>query len=938
MSNFFSTRDYNIIPPQLNPLEDNTTISNQRLLTIKLLDSKQDVLSNKDVIVLITNLDSNEENSLLLYSGSDSQIQFYLESGSWDLTFLIENNNNLIGEYYYNTQLDVSFDDLNSTIELRPVGKLLGKVKDKNNVVISNAYLNINCENNEDIVYGVLTDSKGDFIINYLPEGLCNLLVNHNGIERESTIIIKQGEELNIDIILSRDYQSIFFYILLSLLSFVVLVIILYFIFRKFSDIKEEPREIGKSKEIIAFLLLGTLFLLSVHPVESTIIGTYTQSIEFPDNETATLIYSQHNIYAPEAGPFIYLDEDLVFYRYVLDFNEIIDPIDLEDASIEILGQDYNIKEVSEESITLVNGLTEITLSQYEEVIINEDEVDATQGIIYSEDGDITKIVVDVGVDYDQYIGPGKYFYDPVFGNFKIMFDEIEIDDYETIEFTSQDDEGEIFFYDNEDRKIRIYLTSAQDSEDIYYGEGGDLNLEAYPDHLFYLDDETCDGNGNLRDCVDARFLLINNSELHVFQITNIDTKENTIDFEDLTFKEEYNDYEYDNGGKTYMYFGDIETKFIIDESDGTIKFDMIGSKDQTEFNLEYGTFKIVNDEDYDGDEEQIFEALAFNEYNDEVLGRYGYLTDVLITAEFDDNNGFISYDIDDFDYSKGWGDINADDDGDIQQYVSYKGTVITLNPEDDSYVTIEHPEEIVYADVCLLEYNGDEEYYLGNDSFYYSKSIYEIDNELTSDNLPILLKESYVEKQDYTCSGDSCYYGTIDEMSNGIIEQEEIKLNLEISLNYGWNLISLPGQPNMFSSLTRPNKEPLAYIWSDAYDEYLTIQEAEDLYGDDFDELLESTSFWIYAFEEDNLWVKFDQTELFELELNQGTNYVPFNIRFVGYSLDNLNDNCIFTRISRWNSLNQEWNDYESSWVISNDDLGSGLVVEVEEGCSLLA
>ncbi len=228
---------------------------------------------------------------------------------------------------------------------------------------------------------------------------------------------------------------------------------------------------------------------------------------------------------------------------------------------------------------------------------------------------------------------------------------------------------------------------------------------------LIYLEGETCATATSVVDCQGAMFLVIDdNYNAHLMQITTINTHENTINFDDITYGTSDENLAYTDGGVSTLTLtsaGDIE--LTIDETANSITFTNIGSNDNAIIITENLAFlEIINTDT----STQVFEGLQFYEYNDGILASNKYLGytslgPLNITAVYDDLTDN-SIEIEPSSVSvlgsaEGFGMFDlSDENDDYQKFMTLKGSLLTYDREDQQSLEIDHPLNTIYAVVSL--------------------------------------------------------------------------------------------------------------------------------------------------------------------------------------------------------------------------------------------
>lgn len=349
-----------------------------------------------------------------------------------------------------------------------------------------------------------------------------------------------------------------------------------------------------------------------------------------------------------------------------------------------------------------------------------EPSVESTSTFVFSQDDADAPIAnmylfVDYASGDEVYLEEGDT-YDAENGNDEFTVDSIENDEYDRIQlspgwsslgrtYTSTGTLDQINFYNSDDREVTLPIYAdpdatpgEADNEAVYWGA-----LLSYTNTKdLYLEGETCQGDTTIDDCVRSLFLVVENGNAHLIQITDTDTRtgHDDISFTDLTYEVDDDEEPYIDGSETTIELTEAgEIILVVDESANTIEFRSIGSSDGATITILSGaTLEIVNPDT----STQVFEGLLFNEYDDGVVDTY--LTDFEIRAAFDDATDN-SIEIDNIPVSQtltsndGFGTFDVSDTNDDDTaFMTYKGTLITYDIEDQQSLVIEHPENSVYA------------------------------------------------------------------------------------------------------------------------------------------------------------------------------------------------------------------------------------------------
>lgn len=447
-------------------------------------------------------------------------------------------------------------------------------------------------------------------------------------------------------------------------------------------------------------------------------------------------------------------DEDSGSCGFKIDGTEVwVDVKDTETVNGVTVGvtdaKRVNIEAGDQDVCEVVIGAGEVNIRRNDEIQFNNEDVDGTLGLFrspttHSSGGNLRWSGFDIAFapDTDEvYLAPGDEYIDPMFGNFKFVFAGVETGGVETIEFVAGSTNAEIRFKNEDGRLVEIPLAadssfkSGEASDEyIFWGNEAPSSTTSNQDELVYLESEVCTGPTSVVDCQGAMFLVVETtkSEAHLIQITNIDTVDNEINFDDLTYGTTDDDVAYlDDSGAGYA-LSNITLKsagaigLIVNETGKYINFTSIASGSSTSTSngtaiktLNRGTLKIV---DFKVDavgtsyhiwtSNQTFMGLQFYEYNDGDLsstlylgtGNYGPLN---ITAFYDDSTDnsieWNSTVFSDLGTGEGWGGYDeSDENDDFQKFYTKKGTLITYDREDQQSLVIEHPYDTAYAKVYI--------------------------------------------------------------------------------------------------------------------------------------------------------------------------------------------------------------------------------------------
>lgn len=448
-------------------------------------------------------------------------------------------------------------------------------------------------------------------------------------------------------------------------------------------------------------------------------------------------------------------DEDSGSCGFKVDGTEVwVDVKDTETVNGVTLGitdaKRVNIEAGDQDVCEVAIGAGEVTVRQNDEIQFNNEDVDGTLGLFRSSatkssGGNLRWTGFDIAFapDTDEvYLAPGDEYIDPMFGNFKFVFAGVETGGTEIIEFVAGSTSAEIRFKNEDGRLIELPLsadssfTSGEASDElIFWGNEAPSSTTANQDELLYLEGEVCTGSASVVDCQGAMFLVVETTKLeaHLIQITNIDTNDNEINFDDLTYGTTDDDVAYlqanDGIGNLGYNVTNISLKsagnigLIINETGRYINFTSIASGTEAVTSngtnirtLNRGTLRILDVGAAGGPGTvlgtQTYRGLEFFEYNDGDLSATLYLGagplgPLNVTAAYDDvtDNSieFNSSEISALTSNNGFGLFDeSDENDDFQKFYTKKGSLITYDREDQQSLTIEHPYDTAYAKVYI--------------------------------------------------------------------------------------------------------------------------------------------------------------------------------------------------------------------------------------------
>jgi len=158
----------------------------------------------------------------------------------------------------------------------------------------------------------------------------------------------------------------------------------------------------------------------------------------------------------------------------------------------------------------------------------------------------------------------------------------------------------------------------------------------------------------------------------------------------------------------------------------------------------------------------------------------------------------------------------------------------------------------------------------------------------------------------------------------------------LEIQLDQGWNLVTLPGDGSLDSGNCNVEEESYAAVYVSSEGRYMTFKEATELMGEaGLKEYLETHPFWVYSFKACTLAFSLQNSASFnDLSLESGWNFVPVTQDMVGNSLDLIGGECSFEKLYYWDSGSQAWDKLDTDEPFEKSMLYRGFVAKAESSC----
>jgi len=340
-----------------------------------------------------------------------------------------------------------------------------------------------------------------------------------------------------------------------------------------------------------------------------------------------------------------------------------------------------NTKDYDADTCELSLGSSEIVLEDGEEVVVNEEKLEGSEVTFTGSGGDWTGFTInydagqeDAGINIDDiYLAAGEAWTDPVFGNWKVLYEGVT-GDFEEMEFEVRgDDDAEFTFMNNDGKEVVVY----------FHHDGSNYMLGSDDDKpILQVTEGTDDGP----DDVWLLYSTTGGNEVHMLQIQDIDCTNGDITIDDVT---------YDNDAVA------DEESFTCDNTAQTVSLGSLGN-----ILLSYNASQAGNDLVFvngpgNGTFETKYEGvLTFNATTvvfTEADGDETTQEPARMDLTWDSTDGFELLDPS----GVGSGVDNDNDDDSSQWYATAKGTLLEVE-EDGEWIKIQHPEEDVFGNVFV--------------------------------------------------------------------------------------------------------------------------------------------------------------------------------------------------------------------------------------------
>ncbi len=343
-------------------------------------------------------------------------------------------------------------------------------------------------------------------------------------------------------------------------------------------------------------------------------------------------------------------------------------------------------------------GATELKLEHNQEVKVDDSDIDGTNVLIDSTSGELNGFSVEFApkeLDDNLYLSKNQAYTDPVFTSWKVLYAGND-EDYSKSSLEVNGNKRADFEFTNNDNKD-VEIPFYRENLNIYLGDGSDPDERVYADGLSSnITTDVCTGVSSVEDCEGMRVLATSPSgEAHVFEITNIDSGDNTTDIEDLTYGRAFNSVDFIPNTNSSMDLGTFgnNMKLNINPTLKTVTvIDSIMGKIET---IEENSIDI----DTTNATKPLIRFSELNKNGNAVVPDELGASEVVISLEkstSDDINVRVES------ITPSVNSVSKSEDSDYQIYMTPVGTKITEDSENHESVIIESPSEEVYGDVFV--------------------------------------------------------------------------------------------------------------------------------------------------------------------------------------------------------------------------------------------
>lgn len=182
-----------------------------------------------------------------------------------------------------------------------------------------------------------------------------------------------------------------------------------------------------------------------------------------------------------------------------------------------------------------------------------------------------------------------------------------------------------------------------------------------------------------------------------------------------------------------------------------------------------------------------------------------------------------------------------------------------------------------------------------------------------------------------------------VDVVEDGVTPPplpDEIEEKVTLNLHPGWNLVSLSGNKLtrfISTDCSTPTNKLVAFVYLKDQKKYVTLTQAMDILGDEFNDYLSRTAFWIYSYSECSLKVGVETYLGYnELSLSEGWNMVPVTKDMIGQRIGDLTSDCDFTSLYIWDSNEFKWKTITTEYNFNKGMEYKGFIAKTTGYCQL--
>ena len=354
-------------------------------------------------------------------------------------------------------------------------------------------------------------------------------------------------------------------------------------------------------------------------------------------------------------------------------------------------------KEATPDTVTFYLGARKLVLEDGEEVELNGESIDGSNVEITSLANELQEIDISYAPDEDDvFVGVGKSWIDPVFGNVKLVFASLD-KTTEKIEVTTSADDGKLKVTDTAGNVLEIPIVD--NDTGVYVGD--DILADAIVStggNLVVADGTTCISTGTTAEgCESLMFLAVDSGgEARIIEIKNFDLSNMEIDFYDNTKGKAIDNVDYINGTTNPLLdLGFMEVNITVTNSSGGNDGGVMKRVNLNDINTYAGTGSVAG-------------AFQTSLEGSLKIAQSG----LAVKADLYDSDGnaitYFNFTMDS-DGDMQVKNLNAtmtaiEEDSDTQVGIDPAkwGAILTWDSEDMNDLTIEYPEEKVIANVYV--------------------------------------------------------------------------------------------------------------------------------------------------------------------------------------------------------------------------------------------